>query len=235
MLVTQQKALSIPTSRIIPHSYLPRIRNLLWRIFDNVILLQMGSTYFMRFEQFSVLADAQGMQAVWKWREEQQDEWNRLSTTLALLATMQAAILAIGDKIPELAFSLWLGGASLSVCGVFVVQYFPIKAFAISDVDMAVLVRAEEHVFIQATLLATAVASPVVILLWATILFVLGMFDYIAKSDLGGLKYRLIAGIPLGIGVLCMVVAMAVGEVIEGKLRLQAKKSSRLIKAEETP
>ncbi|KAF9543981.1 hypothetical protein CPC08DRAFT_419594 [Agrocybe pediades] len=99
---------------------------------------------------------------------------------------------------------------------------------------MAVLVRTEEHVFIQATLLATAVASPVVILLWATILFVLGMFDYIAKSDLGGLKYRLIAGIPLGIGVLCMVVAMAVGEVIEGKLRSQAKKSSRLIKAEET-
>jgi len=132
---------------------------------------------------------------------------------------MQAAILAIEGPIPELAFSLWLGGASLSVCGVFVVQYFPIKAFSISDLHMGLLVQPEGNIFIQATLLATAVASPVVILLWATILFVLGMFDYIAGSNLGSLKYKLIAGIPLGMGVLCMIATMVIGEIIEIKLK----------------
>ena len=106
----------------------------------------------------------------------------------------------------------------MSVCGVFIVQYFPIRAFSITDEDMGFLVETGNE-FVNVPLLATAVASPVVICLWASILFVAGMIDYILESDLGGLRYRIFAAVPVGFGVITVVMTLTLGETIDRRMR----------------
>ena len=57
--------------------------NALWRIFDNVVLLQMGSTYLIRFHEFALQADGRNdLPSIEEWRREQQAEWDRLSPTV---------------------------------------------------------------------------------------------------------------------------------------------------------
>ncbi|KAJ3507311.1 hypothetical protein NLJ89_g6372 [Agrocybe chaxingu] len=151
-----------------------------WRIFDNVILLQMGSAYLIRFHELALVASGgNDLVSIDAWRKEQQAEWNRLSPTLGLLAAMHAAILAISPEPPRLAYSLWLGGGTLSV----------------------------------------SVASPVVICLWAAVLFVAGMVDYILESDLGGLRYRIFAAVPVCFGIVTVVTTLVIGETIDGRMK----------------
>ena len=60
------------------------IKNLCWRVFDNVDLLQMGQTYQNRLQEFMLVADGdQGLRQVEEWRKDQQAEWDRLSTTVS--------------------------------------------------------------------------------------------------------------------------------------------------------
>ena len=106
----------------------------------------------------------------------------------------------------------------MSVCGVFIVQYFPIRVFSMADEDMRFLVDSG-HEFVNVALLATAVASPVVICLWASVLFVVGMIDYILESELGGLRYRIFAALPLGLGVITVVMTLILGETIDRRMR----------------
>lgn len=56
------------------------LRSLCWSLFDNVILLQMGTTYRRRFEDFAHMEDDKS--SIEQWRKDQQDEWNRLSMTV---------------------------------------------------------------------------------------------------------------------------------------------------------
>ena len=57
--------------------------NVLWRIFDNVVLLQMGSTYLIRFHEFAMASDGRNdLLSIEEWRKEQQAEWDRLSPTV---------------------------------------------------------------------------------------------------------------------------------------------------------
>ena len=59
------------------------IKNLCWRVFDNVVLLQMGQTYQNRLQEFMLVAEGeQGLRQVEEWRKDQQAEWDRLSTTV---------------------------------------------------------------------------------------------------------------------------------------------------------
>jgi hypothetical protein len=53
------------------------------QILDQVLLLQMGRTYLVRFRGFAEAAEIEGLQVVDRWRVEQQAEWNRLSTTVS--------------------------------------------------------------------------------------------------------------------------------------------------------
>ena len=106
----------------------------------------------------------------------------------------------------------------MSVCGVFIVQYFPIRAFSMADEDMRFLVEAGSE-FVNIALLATSIASPVVICLWASVLFVAGMIDYILESDLGGLRYHIFAAVPLGFGVITIVMTLILGETIDRRMR----------------
>ncbi|CAA7264013.1 unnamed protein product [Cyclocybe aegerita] len=190
-----------------------------WRIFDNIILLQMGSAYLIRFHELALVAGGgNDLVSIDAWRKEQQAEWNRLAPTLGLLAAMHAAILAISPEPPKLAYSLWLGGGTLSVCGLFTVQYFPIRAFSMTDEDVGFIVE-NGNDFFNVTLLATAVASPVVICLWAAVLFVAGMVDYILESDLGGCKYRIFAALPVCFGIVTVVMTLVIGETIDRRMR----------------
>lgn len=88
--------------------------------------------------------------------------------------------------------------------------------------DMGYLVDAGNK-FFNVALLATAVASPVVICLWASVLFVAGMIDYILESDLGGLMYRIFAAIPVGFGVITVVMTLILGETIDKRMRAKVR------------
>lgn len=140
---------------------------------------------------------------------------------------MHAAILAINLPAPPLAFSLWLGGASLSVCGLFIVQFFSIKAFSIRDVDMPLLLGhsniEENDSLISSTLLIIAISSPAAMLMWAALLFVVGMVDYVAEVDMLDGKFRCIAAVPLGAGILFMILTVGIGEIIEKRLRTKVR------------
>lgn len=198
--------------------YLPCLQ-----ILDHVLLLQMGRTYLARFRGFAEAAEIEGLPAVERWRVEQQAEWNRLSNTLAFLATMSAAILAISPPAPPLAFSVWLGAAGLSVCGLFIVQYFPIQAFSISDEDMGKLVK--DGNYINSALLAIAVASPVIIALWSSILFAIGIVDYIIENSRDK-QFMLLSLVPVAIGFVASAAVMIIGSIIGQRIQARYKRGT---------
>jgi hypothetical protein len=142
---------------------------------------------------------------------------------LALHATMSAAILAITPHPPNLAVSAWLGGAGLSVCGLFIVQYFPIQAFSITDEDMARIVEEGNH-YINTALLASAIASPAIMALWSLVLFLIGIIDYIVEIPLCGGRYRIFALVPVVLGTSAVIAALTIGGMIgrgvEARVRL---------------
>jgi hypothetical protein len=138
---------------------------------------------------------------------------------------MTAAILAISPHAPAFATTLWLGGAGLSVCGLFIVNYFPFKAFSILDEEMIDIVKDDSH-YVNSTLLAAAIASPVIITLWSAILFTVGIIDYIIETPLGGVQYTSFALIPIGFGVLAVTATLTIGWII-GK-RVEARVSLHL-------
>lgn len=63
--------------------HLSKIGLLCFQIFDNVILLQMGSLYLARFRDFAAASEIDDLQAIDRWRIEQQAEWDRLSTAVS--------------------------------------------------------------------------------------------------------------------------------------------------------
>lgn len=191
------------------------------QILDHVLLLQMGRTYLVRFRGFAEAAEIEGLEVVDRWRVEQQAEWNRLSTTLAFLATMSAAILTISPAAPPLAFSVWLGAAGLSACGLFIVQYFPIQAFSISDKDMVNLVK--DGNYISSALLAIAVASPVIITLWSSILFAIGIADYIIQNTRDKPRFMVLSLVPVTIGFIASATVMIIGSIIGQRIEAHYK------------
>jgi hypothetical protein len=152
-----------------------------------------------------------------------------LASQLAFLATMSAAILAITPHPPNFATAAWLGVAGLSACGLFTVQYFPIKAFTITDEDMGELVRDGNH-YINVALLATAVASPVIITLWSSILFAAGIIDYIIETPLGGAGYKAFGLVPVGFGVAVVGVTMLSGRIIERRVEARVSKHASMFR-----
>jgi len=189
----------------------------LWKIYDTVVLLQMGTAYRMLFAEFERDEKIDG------WRDEQQKEWDRLSVTLGLLATMFCAGLAINNT-PPFAFAIWLGGAGLSICGVLIINYFPVKAFGISNDDMAVAVQ-EGNDYIDVSVLAAAAATPVILALWSSMIFLVGIIDYIIEVNLHGAWYKALAAIPVVAGVLSCVTILLVGERLGKRIQANQKRS----------
>jgi hypothetical protein len=153
-----------------------------------------------------------------------------LLSKLAILATMHAAILSAGNAAPPLASAVWLGGAGLSVCGFFIVQYGPIRAFGIDDKDMKMLVQ-DGNRYVKTSLLSAAVASPVIMALWSSILFAIGLVDNAIEADLGGKGYKILVLVILGLGIASAVSVLAIGEVTNWRIERQvcgAYQSTRL-------
>jgi hypothetical protein len=57
--------------------------------FESLFMLQMGHAYRARFEDFAVARDKLGLEVVEQWRKEQQDEWDRLSTTVIVFRKLK--------------------------------------------------------------------------------------------------------------------------------------------------
>jgi hypothetical protein len=139
---------------------------------------------------------------------------------------MHAAILAISSP-PPLAFAVWLGGAALSVCGLFVVNYFSFKAFSITDEDMTELLDPNKQ-YIDIPLLAVALITPIVSACWAALLFAIGIFDYLVHNDGVGWRYRVIAFIPVGAGLIAVLMTVALGERLVQKVEAKVCRPSKI-------
>ncbi|KAG1886647.1 hypothetical protein F4604DRAFT_1675524 [Suillus subluteus] len=124
-------------------------------------------------------------------------QWDRLSNTLAFLATMCAVILTISPPAPPLAFSVWLGAAGLSTRGLLIVQYFHIQAFSISDEDMGELSLALSY-------------SPSGHLFFLP----LDIVDYIIENSRGKPQFMLLSLVPVIIGFMASAAVMTIGSVI---------------------
>lgn len=119
---------------------------------------------------------------------------------------MNAAILAISPAAPSLAFSLWLGSAGLSVCGLFVNISYP----SVLDIGCGhgQSCARRERVPGETAVIATAIASPVIMALWSSVLFTIGIVDSIVQIPIGdgGALWKVIALIPIVFGALAVCV-----------------------------
>lgn len=141
---------------------------------------------------------------------------------------MNAAILAITPHPPKLAFAAWLAGAGLSVCGVFIVQYFPIKAFSMTDEEFGLLIDGRSS-YAAHVMLAVAAASPVIITLWASVLFATGIVDYAIQADLGGRRYKVLALTPVCIGIAAALATLVAGELVGRRIDKRVRHWSALL------
>ncbi|KAF8674940.1 hypothetical protein RHS04_07035 [Rhizoctonia solani] len=190
----------------------------------NVLLLfGMGSTYIQRFNRYAIEssnADNEGIE----WRRRQQREWTRLSTTLALLATLMAAILALTPEPPALATALWLSGSVVAVVGLFVANYLSVKALDISNDEMKILVQKKR--FSGAHLVPIAITCPPVATYWSSLLFTIGMFDYTIRFPFPTRTHLAIALVPMIVGVMSVIATMLLGEVLTRDIGRSRKRAS---------
>ncbi|KAG8889210.1 hypothetical protein FRB98_005403 [Tulasnella sp. 332] len=181
------------------------------RLVDYVFFFGLGRAYFNRFAIYA--SDASNAKA---WREDQQGEWDRLATGLGLLATMDAAILALSNST---AFSsaCWLGGAGMSVCGIFIVQYIPVIAITMSDQEIVDLIDFDRF-NPMLPVLAIAVTGPNAIACWSSALFVAGVIDYTYQNtwnrsvELPDLCYQLLTTLPVVAGLFLVFFTLFVGD-----------------------
>ncbi|CAE6465649.1 unnamed protein product [Rhizoctonia solani] len=183
----------------------------LWRVLDALFLFGMGNTYIQRFRQYAAESEKGNKEGA-EWRHRQQREWNRLSTTLALLATLMAAILALTPEPPPLAAALWLSGSVVAVVGLFVTNYLSVKALDISNDEMQVLVQKQK--FSGAHLVPIAITCPPVATYWSSLLFTVGIFDYTIRYPFPTRAHLAVALVPMIVGVMSVIATIALGEIL---------------------
>lgn len=61
------------------------ILEIVWNIFDTLVLIRLGTIYLHRFEDFAHCThnDAEADQEITEWRNAQQAEWNTLATSVS--------------------------------------------------------------------------------------------------------------------------------------------------------
>jgi len=193
-----------------------------WKIFDALVLFRLGSIYLHRFKDFSrtthTIEDVELYEEITLWRREQQEEWDRLSVTLALLGTMNAAVIKIAPSTGGAATSIWLGAAGLSLCGVFMVLYFSVRALPMTNLQLHYLVSEEDSKYIDRRLIAVSICGPPLIALWSAALFVAGILVFIWETKFDRARYRAFAFVPVAAGVGAVLVSLAFGEFIGKKM-----------------
>jgi hypothetical protein len=137
---------------------------------------------------------------------------------LALLGTMNAAVITIASNTGGAAASIWLGAAGLSLCGVFMVLYFSVSALPMTNLQLHNLVSEEDSKYIDRRLIAVSICGPPLIALWAAALFVAGILVFIWETKFDRARYRAFAFVPVAAGVAGVLVALAFGEFIGSKM-----------------
>lgn len=130
---------------------------------------------------------------------------------------MNAAIIKISSDVGSISASLWLGAAGLSLCGVFMVQYYSIRAFPMANSQLRQLVSHREDEgpkFISRRLIAMAISGPPLMTFWATALFVAGIIVYIAETTFDRTRYKVFALVPVGAGVIATLISIVFGELL---------------------
>jgi hypothetical protein len=132
---------------------------------------------------------------------------------------MNAAIIKVSSHTGGAAVSLWVGAAGLSLCGVFMIQYYSIRAFPLTNSQLRELVSLStrprrKRTFIGRGILAMAIAGPPLITFWATVLFVAGIIVYIWDTQWDRTRYQVFAFVPVVAGGAATLVALIFGEIL---------------------
>lgn len=130
---------------------------------------------------------------------------------------MNAAIIKVAPETGGAAVSLWLGAAGLSLCGVFMVQYYSIRAFPMANLQLRELVSETSRwhrAFISRKILAIAISGPPLMTLWATVLFVAGIIVFILETHWDRTRYKVFAFVPIAAGGAATLVAVVFGEIL---------------------
>lgn len=130
---------------------------------------------------------------------------------------MNAAIIKVSSDVGSISASLWLGAAGLSLCGVFMVQYYSIRAFPMANSQLRALVSPSHKrgtTFLSRRLIAMAISGPPLMTFWATALFVAGIIVYIAETTFDRTRYKVFALVPVGAGVLATLISIIFGELL---------------------
>jgi FtsH-binding integral membrane protein len=142
---------------------------------------------------------------------------------------MNAAIIKVTPDTGGVSVSLWLGAAGLSLCGVFMVQYFSIRAFPMANKQLRDLVSNSAHrerKYVSRKVLAMAISGPPLMTLWASTLFVVGIMIYIWEAKFDRTRYRVFAILPILGGVLIALISLILGESIGSKMYSEVRLSS---------
>jgi hypothetical protein len=130
---------------------------------------------------------------------------------------MNAAIIKVSSRTGGAAASLWLGAAGLSLCGVFMVQYYSIRAFPLANSQLRDLVSEKprhKRRYISRKILAIAISGPPLMTFWATALFVAGIIVYIWETQWDRTRYQVFAFVPVAAGGAATLVALIFGEIL---------------------
>jgi len=131
---------------------------------------------------------------------------------------MNAAVINIAHDKGGAAASLWLGAAGLSLCGVFMVLYFSVRALPMTNLQLHDLVSGRNSKYINRKLIAVSICGPPLIALWVTALFVAGILVFIWETKFDRARYRAFAFVPVAAGITAVLVSLAFGEFIGTKM-----------------
>ncbi|KZP12931.1 hypothetical protein FIBSPDRAFT_1049747 [Athelia psychrophila] len=213
------------------------VTRIIW-IIMNILFLDFARKFEHRLE---IYAKPQSLQDVDKWREGQQQEWDRLGTTISLLATISAASLAFSgiDNSWWVARAVFAGALGLSLCGFFVIHYFGVLSEGMRDDDMHKAVKGD---YTERKVVSCALAVPVVITAYSTLLILLGHCIFVITiSSTGSLTttsslrrdtlsepgFKIIAGFPILCGICMMIGAVVVSELMYNKSYVEETSTSR--------
>lgn len=118
--------------------------------------------------------------------------------------------------------ALWLGASGLSVCGGFLVQYYSIKAFPMTDQQLMEIVQ-EENGYMSSAVISAALAAPALFALFACTMFIFAVYSYVmhAPAIFGNAAHKAYAFAPMSFGVFTIVIALIIGETIGSRMSRQ--------------
>lgn len=114
--------------------------------------------------------------------------------------------------------ALWLGAAAIAVCGAFLAQYYSIKAFPMTNDQLKRLVT-NNKAYMSSHIIAVALAVPPLFAMYSMAIFIYAGYAFIASTF--GSSDMACALVPFSIGVLSILVALVIGEILGHKMSME--------------